>query len=180
MSNIAIVSHGWRKPKAMSKTARGYSRIASGDPAMAFEPSIGRTGLSPIMKTAACCRMKERTRPPLRASKARAKFSAADVQPLDQRLVAPLVLAPEIIQELATLGDELEQPASRVVVLDVALEMLGEIGDALRQDRHLYLRRARIAGFRSMSLDQFGFAFSRNRHRRSLCCGRRCLSGRSG
>jgi hypothetical protein len=35
-------------------------QIASGDPAMAFEPSIGRTGILPFLKRQLCCRMKER------------------------------------------------------------------------------------------------------------------------
>src|SRR4029077_5537629 len=53
-------------------------------------------------------------------------ISASDAEPLDQILVAPFVGALEIIEQLAALRNELEQAASRMVVVDVRLEMLGQ------------------------------------------------------
>src|SRR5438105_2456565 len=79
--------------------------------------------------------------------------SAADAQFLDQRLVARLVGTGEIIEQLASLGYKLEQSTPGVVVLDVGLEMLGQIVDAFRQDRDLHLRRTRVAGLGPIGLD---------------------------
>src|SRR5262245_19545536 len=94
--------------------------------------------------------------------------SAADAQPFDQRLVTLLVGTGEVIEQLATLGHELEQATPGVVVLDVGLEMLGEIADALRKDRHLHLRRTRVAGLGRISLDDFRLAGGCDRHRNSF------------
>src|SRR6266571_3010604 len=99
---------------------------------------------------------------------ARKKLSAANTQPLDQRLVARLVSTSEVIEELATLGHELEQSTPGVIVLDVGLEVLGEVGDALRKDSDLNLRRTGIAGLGRIGLDDFRFASGRNRHRISF------------
>src|SRR5215210_6504108 len=52
-----------------------------------------------------------------------------------------------------------------MVVLDVSLEMLGEVGDALGEDRYLHLRRAGIARLCSVRLDDFRLAAGRDRHR---------------
>src|SRR5262249_24875581 len=96
----------------------------------------------------------------------RAKSSSAtNAELVDQRLIAAFVGALEIIEKLATLRDKLEQAPPRMVVLDVSLEMLGEIVDPFGEDRHVHLRRTRIAGLRCISLDDFGLAFVRNRHR---------------
>ena len=89
---------------------------------------------------------------------ARKKLSAANAEPLDQRLVARLVGTREIIEELAALGHELEQSTPGMVVLDVGLEVLGEVGDALGQDSDLDLRRTGIAGLGRIILDDFRLA----------------------
>src|SRR5258708_2035762 len=52
-----------------------------------------------------------------------------------------------------------------MVIFDVGLEMLGKVVDALREDRHLHLRRAGIAGFYGVALDHFGLAAGCYRHR---------------
>jgi len=46
----------------------------------------------------------------------------------------------EIIEKLSSARDHLEQPATRVVVLLVDLEVVGELVDALRKKRDLHLR----------------------------------------
>src|SRR5262245_31781608 len=96
---------------------------------------------------------------------ARARTSAPNAQPLDQILVADFVSALDIIEQLATLGHELEQPASRVVILHVRLEMLSQVADPLRQDRHLHFRRTSVAALRRICLDDFRLAAGRDRHR---------------
>src|SRR6266404_5809763 len=69
--------------------------------------------------------------------------SAAQTQTLDQVFVARLILGLHVIEQAAALRDHLDQPAPRVIVLRVGLEVLGQIGDALREHGHLHLRRAR-------------------------------------
>src|SRR4051812_34778696 len=113
--------------------------------------------------------MKRRTEPRLatkRAGQNPARYrSAANAKLLDQSLVALLIGTPEIIKQLTTLRHELEQPAARVVVLDVGLEVLGQVGDPLSEDRDLHLGRPGVAGLGGIGLDNFSFTLSRNRHR---------------
>ena len=71
--------------------------------------------------------------------------SAADAEALDQRLVARLVDALDIVEQRAALRDHLQQAATGVVVLHVGLEVLGEVRDALGEDRDLDFRRAGVA-----------------------------------
>src|SRR3954465_7355474 len=52
-----------------------------------------------------------------------------------------------------------------MVVLDVGLEVLGQIGDAFGEDRHLDLGRACVAGFRRIVLNERVLALDRDRHR---------------
>src|SRR5689334_314415 len=72
--------------------------------------------------------------------------SPANAELLDQILVARFVRATQIIEQLAALAHHLEQSTTRVVVLDVGLEMLGEVIDALGQDRHLHFGRSGVSG----------------------------------
>ena len=55
--------------------------------------------------------------------------------------------------------------AARVVVLGVRLEVLGQVGDALGEDRDLDLRRAGVGGSAGIVADDFLLAFGCNRHR---------------
>ena len=61
----------------------------------------------------------------------------------------------QIVKNLAALRDELEQSPSRMVVLDVGLEMFGQVGDPFRQNGDLNLRRTGIAIRRRVRLDDF-------------------------
>src|ERR1041384_4664892 len=141
------------------------------DPAMAFVPPLRRTGrrIAPG-SVAAALSLPVVRRTGLRfATNARdnpARYrSAANSEFFDQPFVALLVGAPEIIKQLTTLRHELEQPAARVVVLDVRLEMLGEVVDPFGQDRDLHLGRSGVAGLRGIGLDDFCLTLSSNRHR---------------
>src|SRR5215470_8531369 len=84
---------------------------------------------------------------------------------VDQALVARLVGAQEIIEQLAALRHELEQAATRMIVFHMGLEMVGQRVDAFRQDGHLHFRRTGVAGFDRVRLDDFGLAAGRKRHR---------------
>src|SRR5262249_13672135 len=158
---------GERLPSA----AMPQTETASGDPAMAFEPSIERTGdhSTRLPKSAAVSLPAERRIYPGIRFKMREhaahKPSTANTQLLDQRLVTRCVDTGEVVEKLATLGHKLEQSTPGMVVLDVGLEMLGEAVDALREDRHLHFRRTGIAGLGRVGLDDFGLAAGGYRHR---------------
>jgi len=61
-------------------------------------------------------------------------LSPADAQPVDELLVPVLVGRLDVVEQPAPLAHELEQPAPRMVILGMRLEVIGEIGDALGQD----------------------------------------------
>src|SRR5690606_27699638 len=109
---------------------------ASGDPAMAFAGS--RPKLQP--HAAGPVGARRRAPPPFVTDR-----SAADAETFDQGLVARLFLLLEVVKKRTALRDELEKPAARVVVLLVRLEVLGEGGDAARENRNLHLGRTRVA-----------------------------------
>src|SRR4051812_24786325 len=69
---------------------------------------------------------------------------AAQAELLDQGAVALEILALQVIQEAAAPSDELEQAATRVVVVLVRAEVLGQLVDALGQHRDLDLGRAGV------------------------------------
>src|ERR1700732_3623604 len=99
----------------------------------------------------------------MRAAPGRSKTEYADLaanpELLDQGLVAAFIGPLEVIEQLATLRHEFQQAPPRVIVLNMGLEMLGEIGDALRKDRHLHLGRPGIARLFGMRPDDFRLAF---------------------
>jgi hypothetical protein len=68
------------------------------------------------------------------------------LQFLGHRLVARQIRLVEIIQQTAALADHDQQATARAVVLDVLLEMFGEVVDALGQKSHLHIRRPGVLG----------------------------------
>src|SRR5436190_1717191 len=93
--------------------------------------------------------------------------STPKTQTLDQRVVALVVPGLEVVEQTPTLADHLEQTATRMVILRVALEVLGEVGDAFAQDGDLNFRRARVVIALGIRLDELRLARGRNRHRLS-------------
>src|SRR5689334_242704 len=92
-------------------------------------------------------------RPHAAASRVRAssvRRSTTDAEALDQRPVAILVPRLQIVEERAAQRDELQKATARVIVLHMRLEVARQIGDALGEDRHLHLRRTRVAGLGSV------------------------------
>ena len=65
---------------------------------------------------------------------------------LDQRTIAVDVFVVEILQQLAATAYELGQRAGRGKVLVVLLEVLGEVLDAIGEQRYLALARACVGG----------------------------------
>src|SRR5262249_8571087 len=113
------------------------NEAASGDPAMAPISSFGwhgRTfrpallgGLSPSVNMLGRTARAAHCAPPTpRADKRpRAKKSTTNAELLDHGLVARLVGALEVIEQLATLLDHLEKAPPRMVVFHVRFEVFG-------------------------------------------------------
>src|SRR5215510_15221097 len=77
---------------------------------------------------------------------------AADSQSLDNLLIAPLVARLHMVEKPAAQAHHLEQATSRMIVVLVQLEMLGQAVDALRQQRDLDLGRTGIVLLRCVFL----------------------------
>src|SRR5688572_16318723 len=69
----------------------------------------------------------------------------AQTQLLDQAVVPLDVLLLEVREQAAALVDHHQQAAARMVVLVVVLEVLGQVADALGEDRYLDLGGAGVA-----------------------------------
>src|SRR5690606_12080752 len=69
----------------------------------------------------------------------------AQAELLDEGAVALDVDAPQVTLQAATLADQEEQTTTAVVVVLVLLQVLGEVLDALREQRDLHLGRAGVA-----------------------------------
>src|SRR6266404_5856403 len=67
-----------------------------------------------------------------------------DAEALDQRLVALEITPLEVIQQPPPLPHELEKLAPRMMIFRGRLEMLGQVHDAVAEQRDLHLGRARI------------------------------------
>ena len=76
-----------------------------------------------------------------------ASRSPANTEPVDQLLVPVWVDGFDVIEQAAPLAHQLEQAPPRMVILGVGLEVIGEIGNPLGQDRDLDFRRPGIAGY---------------------------------
>ena len=89
---------------------------------------------------------------------------AAQPQALDQRPVSIGFRSPHVLEESPPPAHEFEQTPAGMMVLAVQLEMLGETIDALRQKRHLNIRRTRVGhvdseGLHGLFLDCAGDQF---------------------
>ena len=69
----------------------------------------------------------------------------AQLEPLGDRLVARQVRLMEIIQQAAALADHNQEAAPGAVVLDVLLQMFGQMIDALGQKSDLHVGRPCVA-----------------------------------
>ena len=60
-----------------------------------------------------------------------------NAQFFDDSPVAREIVAAQIFEEAASFADEAEQATSRMVILDVSLEVLRKLFDARREERYL-------------------------------------------
>ena len=94
---------------------------------------------------------------PVRAAVARPRpavpgdFLLADAEPLDQLGVAVGVLALQVVEQAAALADQLQEPAAGVMILDVCLEMFGQVVDAFAEERDLNLGGAGVGVVRAIA-----------------------------
>src|SRR5690348_13233827 len=89
-----------------------------------------------------------------RAAKAEAELSpasaiflrllAAQAELFDQRLVTRVVDGLDIVEQATAGRNKLQQATTGMVILAVVLEVLGQVGNALRQDRDLDFRRTGV------------------------------------
>src|SRR5712691_721299 len=114
---------------------------------------------------------------------------AAEPEPCDDGAVARVVLLDQIRKKATALADELEEAATRMVVLRKASEMLGQALDPLRQERDLDLRRSGVTFLGGKPGQDLLLCFPRERHtvlRTRTCClscsfyDRRMVSARPG
>ena len=76
----------------------------------------------------------------------------------------PLRLA-EIFEQIAALGDQLEQPATAGKILLVSSHVLGQFVDSGGEQRDLHFRRPGVAFSSLVLTDELSLFFLRNRHR---------------
>jgi len=93
---------------------------------------------------------------------------AAQAETADQRLVTCLVDALDVVKKATTLRNQLQEAATRMIVILVALEVFGEVGDTLGKNGNLYFRRTGVAFLGGVFLDKCLLALSSNRHRNTL------------
>src|SRR5712691_3751020 len=89
---------------------------------------------------------------------------AAEPEPCDDGAVARVVLLDQIRKKATALADELEEAATRMVVLREASEMLGQAFDPLRQERDLDLRRSGVTFLGGEPGHDLLLLFPRERH----------------
>src|SRR5680860_589159 len=94
-----------------------------------------------------------------------AKTLPADAEPIDELLIPVVVRRLDVVEQTAPLADHFQQPATRMIVFTVGLEMLGKIGDPLGQDGDLDFWGPSVIGFGRIFLDELLLALSANRHR---------------
>src|ERR1041384_1229508 len=79
--------------------------------------------------------------------------SAAQLEPVDQLLVATGVLDLQIFEQAPALTDHHQQPAAGMEILAGGRKMLGEVLDPLGEDRALHFRGAGVAFFGRIVFD---------------------------
>jgi hypothetical protein len=85
---------------------------------------------------------------------------AAQAETADQRLITRFVNALDIVKKATTLRNQLQKAATRMIVILVALEVFGEVGDTLGKNGNLYFRRTGVAFLGGVFLDKCLLALS--------------------
>lgn len=93
---------------------------------------------------------------------------------LDQGAVTVDVDLLQVIEKTTTIADHQQQATTRVVIVLVGLQVLGQIGDTLAQQRNLNLGRSRVAFVRRILGYDLMLFFSRKCHGILLIVAARC------
>lgn len=88
----------------------------------------------------------------------------ADAQDLDHLAVPLFAVVAQVVEHTTALTNELEQTTTRVVILAVALEVLGEVGDALAEESNLDLGRTGVRGVFGKLANDVTFTLRREAH----------------
>src|SRR5579862_5654772 len=91
----------------------------------------------------------------------------ADAQLADDVPVAVRIVRLEVIEQAAALAYEHQKTAAGRMVLRVGLEVLGQLANALAQDRNLHLRAAGVGVMSAKAGNNVGF-FCRCQHESAL------------
>src|SRR4051812_29347914 len=111
--------------------------------------------------------------------------SATQAETLDDRAVARDLGLLQVVQQTTALADEQQQATTAVVVVLVRLEVLGQVRDAVAEQRDLHLRRTGVALGRGVLGDDplLGIRVGSDRHAGSFrllrCAARRGLFTRA-
>ncbi len=81
----------------------------------------------------------------------------ANPELVDDRAVPLHVDILEVVEKPAAPADELQKAAAAVMILRVRFEVLGQVGDPVRQQRDLHFRRTGIARVRRIAVDEVRF-----------------------
>jgi hypothetical protein len=110
-----------------------------------------------------------------RARNARAEvLLSTETETLNQGTVTVDVDALEVIKHTTTVTDHEQQTTTGVVIVLVLLQVLGQVGDTLAQQRDLDLGGTRVAFVRRVLGDDFLLFFSRKCHGILLMVAARC------
>ena len=86
-------------------------------------------------------------------------YLLAQLELFRHRLVAADVGVLQVIEQAAALADHHQQTTAGAVILFVALQMLGQMVDALRQERDLHIRGTRVLGVRLKLFNRLRLCF---------------------
>ena len=100
------------------------------------------------------------------------KILVAQLQFLCDRLIASQINGLQVFEQAAALADHDQQPAARAVILFVGLQMLGQMVDAMREQRDLHVRRTRVLGVRLKCFNRLCLRFHIYEGRNLI--GRKC------
>src|SRR5256885_13422418 len=90
--------------------------------------------------------------------------STADAELVDDDPVSLRSPDPEVLQKASPLADQHQQSATRMMILRVLLEVVGQAVDALGQERDLHLGRTGVAVVGAELLDQTFLLVDSKRH----------------
>ena len=99
--------------------------------------------------------------------------TATQAQPIDQRAVALDVDLRDVLDQPTPASHQQQQSAPRVVIVLVDLEVLGQVGDPLGQQRDLRLRRSGVGVMQAVLAQNFFFLLGSKRHEISPSIGPR-------